>query len=282
MRNFVHNTKHNSHEIQARLDVGTHDVLVKAQNLNIKIWTLKKLRDSVLKNLFADQSITTQQRSLLTTLRTEKFIGTGEENIVQFSGPYILVRDMNEQYRPIICREWTAVSSAKDGEWPQWRATRPGRCPFIRDKTAEKNIRAPEVTQVRPERPLGISHFQHANASGIQQITSAIRSNLGRSGWSGKENIGSGVANLHKKAVTSKRNSKLNATLDPTDAKKVKVDVKAGYCENCREKFDDFEAHLRTRLHRTYAKNESNFVELDELLLHLVRPPHVESPLNVI
>lgn len=226
--------------------------------------------------------MSTQQRSLSNTLKTEKFLGTGEENIVQFGGPYILVRDMNEQYRPIICREWTNVCNAKDGEWPQWRATRAGRCPFIRDKTAEKNIRTVQVTQVRPERPLAISQFQHANASGIQQITSAIQSNIGRSGWSGKENFGSGVANLHKKAVTSKRNSKLNATLDPTDSKKVKVDVKAGYCENCREKFEDFEAHLKTRQHRNYAKTETNFLDLDELLSLLVRPARIDQHMEQI
>lgn len=122
-----------------------------------------------------------------------------------------------------------------------------------------------------------LNHIQHANASGIQQITSAIQSNIGRSGWSGKENMGSGIANLHKKAVTAKRVSKLQPTVDPTDAKQVKVDIKAGYCENCKEKFDDFDAHLRTRTHRAYARNEANFAELDDLLASLLRLPRFET-----
>lgn len=234
----------------------------------------------MLKNLVTDHVQQSNLRTLSNTLRTEKYVGAGEENIVQFRGPYILVRDMNEQYRPIMCREWPNVSNPKDGEWPQWRTTRPGRCPFIRDKHAEQH-KDIHVTKVRPERPLLRAPFQHANASGIQQITSAIQSNIGRSGWSGKENIGSGVANLHKKAVTAKRTTKMNTNVDPTDAKKVKVDVKAGYCENCREKFEDFEAHLRTRSHRNYAKTEANFYELDALLADLMRPPRVEYPIQI-
>ena len=259
-------------DANTRTELPSHDVLVKAQTLKIKIWSLKKLRDSVLKNLVTDQTQTNGQRSLSNTLRTEKYIGPGDENIVQFRGPYLLVRDMYEQYRPIMCREWPVVNTAKDGEWPQWRATKPGRCPFIRDKYAEQNKHIVPTTQVRPERPLGFGHLQHANASGIQQMTSAIQSNIGRSGWSGKENIGSGIANLHKKAVTAKRVPKLNIALDPTDSRQVKVDIKAGYCENCRVKFEDFDSHLKTREHRLYAKNEDNFYDLDLLLEELVRP----------
>lgn len=250
----------------------SHDILVKAQTLGMKIWSLKKLKDSVLKNLLADQDPQTNSRTLSNTLRNEKFLGAFEENVVQFKGPYLLVRDMNEVCRPIMCKEWANVLSAKDGDWPQWRVTRLGKCPFVRDSFAEKHKDHSNVTQVRPERgPLTINHLQHANASGIQQITSAIQSNWGKSLHSGKENIGSGIANLHKKAVTAKRSTKLNPNVDPTDSKKVKVDIKAGFCENCREKFDDFDLHLRSRTHRTYAKNEENFVELDYLLHSLAR-----------
>lgn len=265
----------------ARPDSLSHDILIKAQSLNIKIWSLRKLRDSVLRNLVAEQPTAASQRSLSNTLRTEKFVGAGEENVVQFKGPYVLVRDMNEQYRPIMCREWPSAANSKDGTWPQWRTTRLGRCPFIRDKHAEENKDSLRTTQVRPDRPLAVSQFQHANASGIQQITSAIQSNIGRSGWSGKENLGSGIANLHKKAVTAKKSAKVHPKFDPTDTKKVKVDVKAGYCENCRDKFDDFDLHLKSRVHRAYAKNEANFYELDVLLSHLMREPRVEQPMSI-
>lgn len=237
----------------------------------MKIWSLKKLRDAVLKTLVSDQTQPANERSLSSTLHTEKFVGYGEENIAQFKGPYLLVRDMNEEYRPVMCREWPNVTSAKDGEWPQWRATKSGRCPFIRDKRAE--TQKAEDTQARPEKRPAYDYRQFPNASGIQQITSAIQSNTGRH-WGGKENLDPGVNNLLKKAVTARKGllTNINPPIDSLDVKKPKADVKTGFCENCREKFDDFDQHLLSRTHKAYAKNESNFADLDELLQELVRP----------
>ncbi|KAE8166443.1 Dfp1/Him1, central region-domain-containing protein [Aspergillus tamarii] len=49
-------------------------------------------------------------------------------------------------------------------------------------------------------------------------------------------------------------------------------DPKPGYCENCRDKFDDFEEHVMTRKHRKFATNSANWAELDSLLFQLQRP----------
>ncbi|KAI9370064.1 Dfp1/Him1, central region-domain-containing protein [Aspergillus egyptiacus] len=49
-------------------------------------------------------------------------------------------------------------------------------------------------------------------------------------------------------------------------------DPKPGYCENCRDKFDDFEEHVMTRKHRKFAMNLTNWAELDSLLFQLQRP----------
>ncbi|KAE8356425.1 Dfp1/Him1, central region-domain-containing protein [Aspergillus coremiiformis] len=49
-------------------------------------------------------------------------------------------------------------------------------------------------------------------------------------------------------------------------------DPKPGYCENCRDKFDDFNEHIMTRKHRRFAANGANWAELDALLLQLQRP----------
>ncbi|KAJ5290880.1 hypothetical protein N7478_000131 [Penicillium angulare] len=49
-------------------------------------------------------------------------------------------------------------------------------------------------------------------------------------------------------------------------------DPKPGYCENCRDKFDDFEEHTLTRKHRRFAQNASNWAELDALLHEIQRP----------
>ncbi|RDW81437.1 protein serine/threonine kinase activating protein nimO [Aspergillus mulundensis] len=49
-------------------------------------------------------------------------------------------------------------------------------------------------------------------------------------------------------------------------------DPKPGYCENCRDKFDDFDEHVMTRKHRKFAANSANWAELDSLLFQLERP----------
>ncbi|KAI9826627.1 MAG: hypothetical protein M1832_006223 [Thelocarpon impressellum] len=54
--------------------------------------------------------------------------------------------------------------------------------------------------------------------------------------------------------------------------KSVKREAKPGYCENCREKFDDFDEHTLSRKHRKFAVNTENWSDLDALLVHLGRP----------
>ncbi|PYH44117.1 protein serine/threonine kinase activating protein nimO [Aspergillus saccharolyticus JOP 1030-1] len=49
-------------------------------------------------------------------------------------------------------------------------------------------------------------------------------------------------------------------------------DPKPGYCENCRDKFDDFDEHIMTRKHRKFAITKANWAELDALLEELERP----------
>ncbi|KAL5336651.1 Dfp1/Him1, central region-domain-containing protein [Aspergillus crustosus] len=49
-------------------------------------------------------------------------------------------------------------------------------------------------------------------------------------------------------------------------------DPKPGYCENCRDKFDDFEEHIMTRKHRKFAANGAHWTDLDSLLFQLDRP----------
>ena len=50
-----------------------------------------------------------------------------------------------------------------------------------------------------------------------------------------------------------------------------KRDPKPGYCENCQDKFDDFEVHIGTHKHRKFAEDERNWTDLDDLLGQLTR-----------
>ncbi|EPE25576.1 BRCT [Glarea lozoyensis ATCC 20868] len=51
-----------------------------------------------------------------------------------------------------------------------------------------------------------------------------------------------------------------------------KRDLKPGYCENCQDKFEDFDEHILSRKHRKFAEKAENWKELDALLNKLVRP----------
>ncbi|KAG6038954.1 hypothetical protein E4U41_003460 [Claviceps citrina] len=58
-----------------------------------------------------------------------------------------------------------------------------------------------------------------------------------------------------------------------TPTLKSKRDLKPGYCENCQEKFEDFDEHIVSRKHRKFAENDDNWTELDLLLEQLKRMP---------
>ncbi|KAF4808510.1 Hsk1-interacting molecule 1 [Colletotrichum siamense] len=72
-----------------------------------------------------------------------------------------------------------------------------------------------------------------------------------------------------------KQTAKLVRTSSKTQAPpaKSKRDLKPGYCENCQDKFKDFDEHILTRKHRKFAENTDNWLELDELLGQLGRMP---------
>ncbi|KAI4654273.1 uncharacterized protein J4E78_007318 [Alternaria triticimaculans] len=53
--------------------------------------------------------------------------------------------------------------------------------------------------------------------------------------------------------------------------KTAEKELKPGYCENCREKFNDFDEHVVSRKHRKFAVTTDNWVELDQLLAQLDR-----------
>ncbi|KAK7415260.1 Cdc7p-Dbf4p kinase complex regulatory subunit [Neonectria punicea] len=58
---------------------------------------------------------------------------------------------------------------------------------------------------------------------------------------------------------------------------KSKKDLKPGYCENCQDKFRDFDEHILSRKHRRFAENDDNWTELDSLMVQLKRMPKYSS-----
>ncbi|KAI1373451.1 Dfp1/Him1, central region-domain-containing protein [Hypoxylon crocopeplum] len=60
-------------------------------------------------------------------------------------------------------------------------------------------------------------------------------------------------------------------------AKPKKSDLKPGYCENCAEKYSDFDEHIVSKKHRKFADDNENWLELDDLLSQLGRAPKHKS-----
>ncbi|KAI0026138.1 Dfp1/Him1, central region-domain-containing protein [Xylariomycetidae sp. FL0641] len=58
---------------------------------------------------------------------------------------------------------------------------------------------------------------------------------------------------------------------------KSKQDMKPGYCENCAEKYADFDEHIESRKHRKFADDDENWLELDDLISRLERMPKHKS-----
>ncbi|XXG95574.1 hypothetical protein Hte_001841 [Hypoxylon texense] len=69
----------------------------------------------------------------------------------------------------------------------------------------------------------------------------------------------------HEETKTTERQEKRES------AKSKKSELKPGYCENCAEKYADFDEHIVSKKHRKFAEDEENWLELDELLSQLQR-----------
>ncbi|KAL8650261.1 MAG: hypothetical protein Q9210_003932 [Variospora velana] len=141
----------------------TVDILQRARDLGIKIWTLEKLEriaTTMLDNRADEPSLrgpggrgvalnaplpskTKQEPDLSHLLRKEQLNGPSDAasatgGIIPFKGPYIYIRCMDEKTKPILVKEWPRVAKREDGEWPQFRGNGAGKCPFIVDQSTQR------------------------------------------------------------------------------------------------------------------------------------------------
>lgn len=129
----------------------TTDILVRAQEMNKKIWQYTKLQ-RVLQVMFdpdplgvngnAPKADDTNLAQLLNKERTngpsDRDPTVSTKELIYFKGPYIYIYDIEEKQKPIMVREYTKVADKKDGDWPQFRASTDGRCPFVEETPTER------------------------------------------------------------------------------------------------------------------------------------------------
>lgn len=419
------------------------DVLLKAKEMGIKLWQLEKLSRVVnsmfdvpnetqvqIGNAVRSKGVNAAARGerepdLSRMLRNERLNGPSDRDptvalseVIPFKGPFIYIRDIDERTKPIMVRDYPRPTTQEEGEWPQFRSARHGRCPFIEDQNrqeleVENRARAGEQALARAEtrtaprtraatiredadadaamaaslkRPLEEKRkipntfippparmpkmpthdfcpppietrsptkaardtISNAGprlfggepaASGLQQsnITSAIRSQMisstaaapGAKAGTSKEVHGlkrkvlekntrpplnsiqtrqrnidpAGTARAEKNIPMARQNRRqVPETLIHIDEESTQSeededvwlaedqrrkekqmgkamkekelkgkDLKEGYCENCRKKYDHFDDHIMSNQHRKFALTDANWTDLDKLLAQLGR-----------
>ena len=141
---------------------GNTDILLKAKEMGIKLWQLEKL-SRVVNSMFDVPNETqayagnaTRSRGvnaaakgerepdLSRMLRNERLNGPSDRDptvalseVVPFKGPFIYIRDIDERTKPIMVKDYPRPATQEEGEWPQFRSARHGRCPFVEDPRQE-------------------------------------------------------------------------------------------------------------------------------------------------
>lgn len=126
--------------------------------MNKKIWQYTKLQ-RVFEVMFdpdpcgigANAPKAAEETNLAQLLNKERANGPSDRDptvatkeLIYFKGPYIYIYDIEEKQKPIMVREYPKVADKKDGEWPQFRATSNGRCPFVEEEDSNERRRQAE------------------------------------------------------------------------------------------------------------------------------------------
>lgn len=170
------------------------DVLYRAKELGMKIWTLEKLQRMMSSMFDMDGghqighvtggnaggvtaiSRTHRDTDLSQLLRNERINGPSDRDptvatkeMTIFKGPFIYIHDIDEKQRPIMVREYAKVTRKEDGDWPQFRCVAKGKCPFIeevdRSKEAEREKEMIRLQRQQEKEKLMIPRTRDAAAA---------------------------------------------------------------------------------------------------------------------
>ncbi len=163
---------------QRRSNASSTDVLVKAREMGIKVWQLEKFQRMIRTMHETPTEVQTQQNARSRTsnvpmkahrepelsrmLRNERINGPSDRDatttvneMINFKGPYIFIRDIDERTKPIMIREYPKPAKGEMGAWPQFQAVTAGRCPFVPEITKE-DVEKVKPKAAEPERQRGV------------------------------------------------------------------------------------------------------------------------------
>ncbi|CCH44135.1 Hsk1-interacting molecule 1 [Wickerhamomyces ciferrii] len=102
-------------------------------------------------------------------------------------------------------------------------------------------------------------------ASGYNGSTNVSQQSTEVQTKNGLAPTGSSVASKQVNSLTKKLIFKKQQKANIEQAQRSKQKV-PGYCENCRVHFDDFDEHIKCNKHRSFAIEDSNFSDIDNLI----------------
>ncbi|KAF2744603.1 hypothetical protein M011DRAFT_479643 [Sporormia fimetaria CBS 119925] len=180
----------------------SNDILYKAKELGMKIWTAEKLQ-RMLNTMYntntgeqppsypvTRQSVLAEAKARQTDLgkllQNERLNGPLDRDYsvpapdtIPLRGFYIYIHDMDETTRPVMVREYPKVSKKEDGKWPQFRLSGAGKCPFILDM---HHMRKQELEVEHAKAARAVAPRTRAAAALEEKRVLAENSNLARRG----------------------------------------------------------------------------------------------------
>lgn len=164
-----------------KTNAGNVDILSRAKDMGIRVWQLEKLQ-RIMNTMFdvpneaqiqagnvtrsrGANAVTRADREaeLSRMLRHERLNGPSDRDstvayneLIPFRGVYIYIRDIDERTKPIMVQDYQRPSNPEEGQWPQFRSTRLGKCPFVKEEEpAQPTQQDVENVKARTEeRPL--------------------------------------------------------------------------------------------------------------------------------
>lgn len=129
---------------------------------------------------------------------------------------------------------------------------------------------------VQPSANHSTSKFYDVAASGFNGASNAMQfsmdSTLNSVAQQANQGNGLGpaVSQVPSKNINNlKRRIFMKRQIQKAEGRERERELKPGYCENCRVKYDNFEDHINSNRHRNFACNDENFKDIDELIATL-------------
>lgn len=273
------------------------DIYSRAREWGIKIWSLDKLQNRILKNLLGNYASTSKDSSkrLVEVLHEEKVFGIStnrdeynfSKEMATLKEHYLLVEDITGVHKPVMIAEFPKVKEGYDPPWPRLYPVPEGKCPFVRfvegkdDKKKYFIDPKPQLNLLKTNDPVMVD----SNASGMNQTTTVTSASISSqktkmSNTTVPTNPKIKELELLGRRVPSTSRTKpsiITRSSKPKVPLKMPMTKKPGYCENCRIKYEDLNEHIKSRTHRRFATQSSNYTELDDLLAKLQRKPKPSS-----